>query len=114
MPRDPPIVYLYPLSNYQQGTKGPLLEKDSSVKERMLRMAELYKKLGMRRVVEGLLIAHEHSHPHVLLLQIGNTYFKLLDLHILAPNITHTMHPPSDRAADCAWASTRRTGCDAS
>ena len=81
MPRDPPVVYLYPLSNYQQGSKGPLLEKDSSVKERMLRMADLYKKFGMRRVVEGLLIAHEHSHPHVLLLQIGNTYFKLLGLY---------------------------------
>lgn len=80
MPREPPVVYLYPLSNYQQGQKGPLLEKDSSVKERMLRMADLYKKFGMRRVVEGLLIAHEHSHPHVLLLQIGNTYFKLLRL----------------------------------
>jgi len=77
MPRDPPVVYLYPLSNYQQGAKGSLLEKDSSVKERMLRMAELYKKFGMRRVVEGLLIAHEHSHPFLLLLQIGNTYFKL-------------------------------------
>ena len=78
MPREPPVVYLYPLSNYRQGSKGSLLEKDSSVKERMLRMAELYKKLGMRRVVEGLLIAHEHSHPFLLLLQIGNTYFKLL------------------------------------
>ena len=78
MPREAPVLYLYPLSNYQQGTKGPLLEKDSSVKERMLRMGDLYKKFGMRRVVEGLLIAHQHSHPHVLLLQIGNTYFKLL------------------------------------
>jgi len=77
MPREPPVVYLYPLSNYQQGGKGPLLEKDASVKERMIRMADLYKKFGMRRVVEGLLLAHEHSHPHVLLLQIGNTYFKL-------------------------------------
>mmetsp|Transcript_17647 Transcript_17647/g.27745 ORF Transcript_17647/g.27745 Transcript_17647/m.27745 type:complete len:443 (-) Transcript_17647:103-1431(-) len=77
MPRDPPFVYLYPLSNYQQGSKAPLLEKDSSVKERMIRMAELYKQFGMRRVVEGLLLAHDHCHPHVLLLQIGNTYFKL-------------------------------------
>ena len=73
-------ISLYSVCNYQQGAKGPLLEKDSSVKERMLRMADLYKKQGMRRVVEGLLIAHEHSHPHVLLLQIGNTYFKLLSL----------------------------------
>ena len=101
MPRDPPVVYLYPLSNYQQGAKGPLLEKDSSVKERMLRMADLYKKFGMRRVVEGLLIAHEHSHPHVLLLQIGNTYFKLLSKPIcilaLRVKIIHITQPQSRR-----------------
>lgn len=77
MPRSAPTVYLYPLSNYTQGNKNALLEKDSSVKERMARMKELYKKLGMRRVVEGLLLVHMHCHPHVLLLQIGNTYFKL-------------------------------------
>ena len=77
MPRKVPTINLYPLSNYMVGQKGPLLEKDSSVKDRMERMAQLYKKTGMRRVVEGLLIAHHKAHPHILMLQIGNTYFKL-------------------------------------
>jgi hypothetical protein len=27
--------------------------------------------------VEGVLVVHHHNHPHVLLLQIGNTFFKL-------------------------------------
>jgi len=36
-----------------------------------------YEKEGMRRTVEGVLLVHKHNHPHVLLLQIGNTFFKL-------------------------------------
>lgn len=31
----------------------------------------------MRKTVEGLLIVHEHGHPHVLLLQVANSFFKL-------------------------------------
>ena len=40
-------------------------------------MKENYEKEGMRRTVEGILLVHQHRHPHVLLLQIGNTFFKL-------------------------------------
>lgn len=36
-----------------------------------------FEKHGMRRTVEGLLIVHEHGHPHVLLLQVANSFFKL-------------------------------------
>eukprot|EP00494_Astrolonche_serrata_P014941 UN15083 len=43
----------------------------------MERMKENYKKHGLRRHVEGVLLVHKHKHPHVLLLQIGNIYFKL-------------------------------------
>ena len=38
---------------------------------------EEYDKYGMRRTVEGVLIVHEHALPHVLLLQLGTTFFKL-------------------------------------
>jgi len=31
----------------------------------------------MRRSVEGVLLVHEHGLPHVLLLQLGTTFFKL-------------------------------------
>merc|ERR1712240_361878 len=34
-------------------------------------------KFGMRRSVDGVLIVHEHGLPHVLLLQLGSTFFKL-------------------------------------
>ena len=37
-----------------------------------------FKRLGMRSSVEGVLIVHEHGLPHVLLLQLGTSFFKLL------------------------------------
>lgn len=36
-----------------------------------------YAKTGMRRSVEGIILVHSHGHPHILLLQIANTFFKL-------------------------------------
>merc|ERR1712243_159326 len=70
-------VYLYPLGNYTFGTKEALYEKDSSVHARFQRMRDEYDNLGMRRNVEGCLIVHEHGLPHVLLLQLGTTFFKM-------------------------------------
>lgn len=69
--------FRYPLTNYTFGTKEPLYEKDSSVAARFQRMREEFDKMGMRRTVEGVLIVHEHRLPHVLLLQLGTTFFKL-------------------------------------
>ena len=40
-------------------------------------MRDEYDKVGMRRSVDGVLIVHEHGLPHVLLLQLGSTFFKL-------------------------------------
>jgi len=40
-------------------------------------MRDEYEKFGMRRSVDGVLIVHEHGLPHVLLLQLGSTFFKL-------------------------------------
>ena len=31
----------------------------------------------MRRTCEGILVCHDHNHPHVLMLQIANAFFKL-------------------------------------
>lgn len=67
----------YPLTNYTFGTKEPLFEKDPSVPARFQRMRDEFDKIGMRRSVEGILLVHEHGLPHVLLLQLGTTFFKL-------------------------------------
>eukprot|EP00092_Neocalanus_flemingeri_P004583 GFUD01004934.1.p2 GENE.GFUD01004934.1~~GFUD01004934.1.p2 ORF type:complete len:225 (+),score=64.55 GFUD01004934.1:85-759(+) len=82
MPKNPSLtlsrtVNLYPLTNYTFGTKDPLFEKDPSVPARFQRMRDEYDKFGMRRSVDGVLLVHEHGLPHVLLLQLGTTFFKL-------------------------------------
>ncbi|GAA5835217.1 hypothetical protein JCM11251_006646 [Rhodosporidiobolus azoricus] len=68
---------IYPLSNYSFAVKDPQVEEDPSVNARLERLERDYEQYGMRRTVEGLLIVHEHGHPHVLLLQVGNSFFKL-------------------------------------
>lgn len=71
------LLYRYPLTNYTFGTKDPLFERDPSVPARFNRMREEFDKIGMRRSVEAVLLVHEHGLPHVLLLQLGTTFFKL-------------------------------------
>lgn len=71
------IIKRYPLSNYIFGTKDALYERDSSVLMRFQRMREEFHSNGMRRSVEAVLLVHEHNLPHVLLLQLGTTFFKL-------------------------------------
>ncbi len=48
----------------------PLLTKQSPTGCR-------YKKEGVRRSVDAVLLVWEHNHPHVLLLQLGTSFFKL-------------------------------------
>lgn len=72
-----PVVNIYPLSSYTFGTKEPKMEKDTSVADRLARMKVNYMKEGMRTSVEAILLVQEHNHPHLLLLQIGNTFCKL-------------------------------------
>lgn len=42
-----------------------------------------YDKFGMRKTVEGVLIVHEHGLPHILLLQLGTTFFKLWEVFVI-------------------------------
>ncbi|CAG8459130.1 6876_t:CDS:2 [Funneliformis geosporum] len=72
-----PTVTLYPLVNYTFGTKEAQPEEDPSVAARLQRLQNDYEMTGMRRTVEGVLVVHEHNHPHVLMLQIANSFFKL-------------------------------------
>ncbi|GAB4858235.1 Pre-mRNA cleavage factor Im subunit 2 [Ancistrocladus abbreviatus] len=72
-----PVVNIYQLNSYAFGTKEDKFEKDTSVAERFARMKVNYMKEGMRTSVEGILVLHEHNHPYILLLQVGNTFRKL-------------------------------------
>ncbi|KAJ4391183.1 hypothetical protein N0V93_004800 [Gnomoniopsis smithogilvyi] len=73
----PETIRLYPLSNYTFGVKETQPEEDPSVMARLKRLEEHYDKHGMRRTCEGILVCHEHNHPHILMLQIANAFFKL-------------------------------------
>ncbi|GAA5834334.1 hypothetical protein JCM9279_004287 [Rhodotorula babjevae] len=68
---------LYPLSNYPFASKDQQLEEDPSVVARLQRLEHDYEQFGMRRTVEGIMLVHEHGHPHVLLIQVGSAFFKL-------------------------------------
>lgn len=73
----PKTVRLYPMSNYTFGTKETQPEEDPSVLARLRRLEEHYNEHGMRRTCEGVLVCHERNHPHILMLQIANAFFKL-------------------------------------
>ena len=46
----------------------------------MMRIENEYHTDGMRRTVEAVILTHDHRHPHILLLQIGGSFFKLYAL----------------------------------
>lgn len=73
----PKTIRLYPLSNYTFGAKEQQPEEDPSVIARLRRLEEHYGQHGMRRTCEGILVCHEYNHPHILMLQIANAFFKL-------------------------------------
>ncbi|KAL7278176.1 hypothetical protein ACG7TL_008149 [Trametes sanguinea] len=58
-------------------TKEAQPEEDPSVAARLQRLQNNYEDFGMRRTVEGILVVHDHGHPHILMLQIANAFFKL-------------------------------------
>ena len=70
------VVDVYSLSNYTFGTKRARGEKDATA-ERLLRMRAQYEKEGKRRSVGAICMVSQHRTPHVLLLQITPTSFKL-------------------------------------
>ncbi|GIL72670.1 hypothetical protein Vretimale_4370 [Volvox reticuliferus] len=75
--RGQPVFNVYPVGNYSFGTKAPKLEKDSNVNDRLARLKSNYEKGGMRRSVEAILLVQEHNHPHLLLFQLAQSFFRL-------------------------------------
>lgn len=53
------------------------LRQDMAPLARLARLEAKYESEGLRRTVEGVLLIHEHGHPHVLLLQFGPNSFRL-------------------------------------
>ena len=70
-------AFILLLENYTFGAKDAQPEEDSSVAARLKRLENDYETQGMRRTVEAVMVVHQHNHPHVLMLQIANAFFKL-------------------------------------
>jgi len=47
----------------------------------LVHLLQNYNEHGIRRTVDAVLLVHNHGHPHILLLQVGQNYFKLCVLH---------------------------------
>ncbi|KAL4195260.1 hypothetical protein AMTRI_Chr05g63730 [Amborella trichopoda] len=71
------IVDVYPLSCYSFGSKEPKPEKDAYISDRTERMKSNYMRHGIRNCVAAVILVQELDHPHVLLLQVRNSFFTL-------------------------------------
>jgi cleavage and polyadenylation specificity factor subunit 5 len=74
------------LDHYTFGVKESHPEVDQSASDRVTRLQEEFRTTGMRRVVEAVLVMHDHSHPHILTLQVGGGYNKLYVLPSFLPS----------------------------
>ncbi|TYI71789.1 hypothetical protein E1A91_D07G014000v1 [Gossypium mustelinum] len=70
-------VDIYPLSCYYFGSKEAIVFKDETVSDRITRMKSNYAAYGLRTSVEAVLLVELFKHPHLLLLQLNNSIFKL-------------------------------------
>ncbi|KAK1286898.1 hypothetical protein QJS10_CPB20g00431 [Acorus calamus] len=71
------VFEIYPLSCYYFGSKEPKPDKDETLFERVQRFKANYAVKGMRTCVEGVLLVELFGQPHVLLLQVRNSFLKL-------------------------------------
>lgn len=71
------VVDIYPLSGYYFGSKEALSFKDETIADRVQRMKSNYDAYGLRTCVEAVMLVELFKHPHVLLLQVRNSSFRL-------------------------------------
>ena len=74
-------VSMFPLNNYSFGKKDSILVDQFASVSKSCHMETFLSKgfycwlfLGMVKSVEAVLLVHQHTHPHVLLLQKGSNF----------------------------------------
>ncbi|KAI9297066.1 cleavage and polyadenylation specific factor 5 [Neoconidiobolus thromboides FSU 785] len=70
-------IKLQPLQAFTFDVKPTQSLEDTATAARFQRLQKEVEETGMRRSVEAVLLLHDHRHPHVLMFQIGSTFFKL-------------------------------------
>ncbi|KAG8367194.1 hypothetical protein BUALT_Bualt16G0047300 [Buddleja alternifolia] len=68
---------IYPLNCYYFGSVEAVSPRDETVADRVMRMRANYDAFGMRNCVAGVIVVELFKHPHLLLLQIRNSIYKL-------------------------------------
>ncbi|KAL2533279.1 Pre-mRNA cleavage factor Im 25 kDa subunit 1 [Abeliophyllum distichum] len=71
------VLDIYPLSCYYFGSKEAIPLKNETLYDRVLRMKANYDAYGMRKCVAAVIVVELFKHPHLLLLQVNNSVFKL-------------------------------------
>ncbi|XP_059633159.1 pre-mRNA cleavage factor Im 25 kDa subunit 1 [Cornus florida] len=71
------VLNIYPLSNYYFGSKDAVPLKDEPEADRVLRMKSNYAAYGLRTSVQAVILVELFKHPHILLLQVRNSIYKL-------------------------------------
>ncbi|XVF35081.1 hypothetical protein REPUB_Repub18cG0114000 [Reevesia pubescens] len=70
-------VDIYPLSCYYFGSKEAIVFKDETLSDRINRMKSNYAAYGLRTSVEAVILVELFKNPHLLLLQVRNSIFRL-------------------------------------
>ncbi|KAK7281249.1 hypothetical protein RIF29_09054 [Crotalaria pallida] len=68
---------IYPLSCYYFGSKDAVPFKNHTLADHLHRMKSNYAARGLRTCVEAVILVELFKHPHLLLLQVRNSTFKL-------------------------------------
>ncbi|KAL2555257.1 Pre-mRNA cleavage factor Im 25 kDa subunit 1 [Forsythia ovata] len=71
------VLDIYPLSCYYFGSKDAVPLRNETVEDRVLRLKAKYDAYGMRTCVAAVIVVELFKHPHLLLLQIQNSIYKL-------------------------------------
>ncbi|XP_057768217.1 pre-mRNA cleavage factor Im 25 kDa subunit 1 [Salvia miltiorrhiza] len=68
---------IYPLSCYYFGSKDSVSLNTETLADRLLRLKANYDAYGMRSCVAAVIVVELFKHPHLLLLQVQNSIYRL-------------------------------------
>lgn len=71
------VLDVYPLNCYYFGSRESVPFKNEDVADRVIRMRANYDVRGMRNCVAAVMVVELFKHPHLLLLQVRNSIYRL-------------------------------------
>ncbi|KAK6126766.1 hypothetical protein DH2020_039491 [Rehmannia glutinosa] len=90
------VLDIYPLSCYYFGSRGSASFKNETISDRVLRMKANYDAYGMRNCVAAVIVVELFKHPHLLLLQVQNSIYKLPDIECLKRKLSSKLSAGED------------------